>query len=86
MLMFILQQRVRWAFVIAPTISANWKTDSVTYGVGALTDSPIYAELAEEEGVILVSDIFSEVLSGGALRADEIHPNAQGCRELAQGP
>jgi acyl-CoA hydrolase len=53
--------------------------------VGALSDSPIYSELAAEEGVILVPDIFSQVLSDGALRADEIHPNAQGYRKLAQG-
>ncbi|MCB1689541.1 MAG: arylesterase, partial [Halioglobus sp.] len=53
--------------------------------VGALDDSPIYAELAEEEGVVLVPAIFSQVLSDGALRADEIHPNAQGYEALAQG-
>lgn len=53
--------------------------------LGALTDSPIYAELAEEEGVVLVPDIFSEVLSDGSLRADEIHPNARGYRQLAEG-
>ncbi len=53
--------------------------------VGALADSPIYAELAKEEGVVLVPDIFSQVLSDGALRADEIHPNARGYEELAQG-
>jgi acyl-CoA thioesterase I len=53
--------------------------------IGALSDSQIYAELAEEEGVILIPDIFSEVLSDSALRADEIHPNAQGYKVLAQG-
>ena len=53
--------------------------------VGALTDSPIYAELAEEEGLVLVPNIFSEVLSDSGLRADEIHPNARGYGRLAQG-
>ncbi|CAA0125459.1 Thioesterase 1/protease 1/lysophospholipase L1 [Halioglobus japonicus] len=53
--------------------------------VGALSDSDIYSELAEEEGVILVPDIFSQILSDSALRADEIHPNAQGYEVLAQG-
>jgi acyl-CoA thioesterase-1 len=53
--------------------------------VGALTDSPIYAELAAEEGVLLVPDVFSEVLSDDALHADKIHPNARGYRQLAQG-
>lgn len=53
--------------------------------VGALTDSPIYAELAQEEAVVLVPDIFSEILSDSDLRADEIHPNAQGYEQLAHG-
>tara|TARA_R110001599_G_scaffold353688_1_gene595337 strand:+ start:19767 stop:20396 length:630 start_codon:yes stop_codon:yes gene_type:complete len=53
--------------------------------VGALSDSPIYAELAAEEGVVLVPDIFSAVLSDSDLRADEIHPNARGYGQLAQG-
>ena len=53
--------------------------------IGALSDSGIYSELAEEEGVVLVPDIFSQVLSDSALRADEIHPNAQGYKVLAQG-
>ena len=53
--------------------------------VGALADSPIYAQLAEEEGVLLVPAIFSEVLSDPELRADEIHPNARGYEQLADG-
>lgn len=53
--------------------------------VGALSDSPIYAELAEEEGVLLVPDVFSEILSDSSLRADEIHPNAEGYQRLARG-
>jgi acyl-CoA thioesterase-1 len=47
-------------------------------GVGALKDDGIYAALADETSVVLVEDIFSEVLSDGALRADAVHPNAQG--------
>jgi acyl-CoA thioesterase-1 len=47
-------------------------------GVGALKDDGIYAALAEETNVILVEDIFSEVLSDETLRADAVHPNAQG--------
>lgn len=53
--------------------------------VGALADSPIYEQLAQEEGVILVPDVFSGVLSDADLRADEIHPNAQGYSQLAEG-
>jgi len=50
---------------------------------GRLTDAPIYAELAAEERVLLVEDVFAEVLSDVALRADPIHPNAEGYRVLA---
>ena len=49
---------------------------------GALSDSPIYATLAEEEGVLLAPDIFAEVLSDEDLRADPIHPNAAGYRQF----
>lgn len=53
--------------------------------VGALSDSPIYAELAAEEGLILIPDILSDILSDDALRADEIHPNGRGYEQLARG-
>lgn len=53
--------------------------------VGALSDSPIYEELADEDGVILIPDLLSEVLSDDALRADEIHPNARGYKQLTSG-
>ena len=53
--------------------------------VGSLSDAGIYSELADEEKVLLVQDVFSEVLSDPSLRADRIHPNAQGYRELADG-
>lgn len=46
--------------------------------IGALEDSPIYRELAEETSVLLIDSIFSDVLSEEALRADRIHPNAAG--------
>ena len=52
---------------------------------GRLSDSPIYAELAEETGVLLVDRVFSRVLSDGALRADRIHPNAEGYRVFTGG-
>jgi acyl-CoA hydrolase len=53
--------------------------------VGALVDSPIYAELAHQEGVILIPDILSDILSDDGLRADEIHPNGRGYERLADG-
>lgn len=48
-------------------------------------DSPIYEELAEEEAIPLVGEVFSDVLGRKELRADNIHPNAAGYREMAAG-
>lgn len=53
--------------------------------VGRLPDAPLYAELAEEESVPLVPDIFGRVLADPDLKADPIHPNAAGYRKLAEG-
>lgn len=49
------------------------------------SDSAIYAELAEEEKVALIPDVFSDVLAKPELCADQIHPNAQGYRQMAEG-
>jgi acyl-CoA hydrolase len=54
-------------------------------GVGALDDSEIYAGIADRTGTLLIEDIFSEVLSDDRLRADPIHPNAEGYEILATG-
>jgi len=52
---------------------------------GRLPDSPIYAEVAQEEGVPLVAGVLAAILSDAALKADPIHPNAEGYRQLAAG-
>jgi acyl-CoA hydrolase len=52
---------------------------------GKPADAPLYRELASEEGVALVSDVFSDVLGRPELCADRIHPNAEGYRVLAAG-
>ena len=52
--------------------------------IGRLGDSPIYAALADEEDVLLIDEVFADVLSDDALRADRIHPNAAGYRLLAE--
>lgn len=52
---------------------------------GRLPDSPIYAELAKEEKLPLVAGVLAETLSDPALKADPIHPNADGYRKLADG-
>lgn len=58
---------------------------TVMGALGGLDDAPLYAELAEEEDVPLIEDVFAEVLSEPGLRADPIHPNAAGYRRLADG-
>ncbi|EXI78268.1 MAG: Acyl-CoA thioesterase I precursor [Candidatus Accumulibacter appositus] len=50
---------------------------------GRLPDSEIYAELANEEKLPLVAEALAEVLSDPELKADPIHPNADGYRQLA---
>lgn len=55
----------------------------VRASMGALTDSPIYAQIAQEAGVLLVADVFSDVVSDPSLRADRIHPNAKGYQQFA---
>ncbi len=53
--------------------------------VGRLPDADLYAELAKEEKVPLVPAVFARVLSDPTLKADTIHPNAAGYRQLAEG-
>lgn len=49
------------------------------------SDSPIYRELADEEGIAVVDDVFSDILGRPELCADHIHPNAAGYRQMAAG-
>lgn len=49
------------------------------------SDAGIYRELAEEEKIPLVSDIFSDILAQPELCADQIHPNANGYQRMAAG-
>ncbi len=48
-------------------------------------DAPIYAELAKEEKLPLIPDVFAGILARPELCADQIHPNAQGYRQMAEG-
>jgi len=52
---------------------------------GRPSDAALYAELAKEEGVPLVEDVFSDILSRPELCADKIHPNAAGYQVMATG-
>lgn len=57
--------------------------------LGALTrrpsDSPIYRELADEEGIPVIETVFSDILGQPELCADQIHQNAEGYRRMAEG-
>lgn len=68
-----------------PVLVAVPRLSLLRASVGALNDASLYADLAQETGVLLVPEVFSEILSDAELRADAIHPNAAGYRVLAQG-
>lgn len=51
---------------------------------GRVRDDGIYDELAREEDVPLIGGVLSGVLSRSDLRADRIHPNAAGYRQMAE--
>ena len=68
-----------------PALVAVPRLSLLRASTGTLKDSVIYAELAEETGVVLVEDVFSDILSTDELKADEIHPNGEGYRVLALG-
>lgn len=52
--------------------------------VGSLGDAGFYAEVATAEKVLLVPEVYSEVLSSPALRSDRIHANARGYETVAR--
>jgi acyl-CoA hydrolase len=58
---------------------------SLLAAFGKPGDSPIYAEIGKEEGVPVIPDVFSDILSRPELCADRIHPNAAGYRRMAEG-
>lgn len=47
------------------------------------SDAPIYRELADEEKIPLIADVFSAILAHPELCADQIHPNARGYQKMA---
>ncbi|TXS96532.1 arylesterase [Parahaliea maris] len=53
--------------------------------MGALNDSPIYRELADERDLLLIPDLLSDILSREEWKADPVHPNAAGYQALASG-
>jgi len=52
--------------------------------IGALSDAPLYEEVATAEQALLIPAVYAGVLSDPALRSDRIHANAQGYEKIAQ--
>lgn len=52
--------------------------------MGSLDDHPMYEVIAKETNTPLIENVFSEVLSDRSLKADQIHPNAQGYALVAE--
>lgn len=52
---------------------------------GRLPDAEIYADLAREEKLPLVTGVLAGILADPQLKADPIHPNAIGYRKMAAG-
>jgi acyl-CoA thioesterase-1 len=77
-------QRINQANIPVVLVSTP-KFSPLGAAVGMLPDAPIYAELAKEENVILIPEIFAKVLGAPDLKADPIHPNAAGYQKMAEG-
>jgi len=49
-----------------------------------LSPLPLYEEIADEENILLISGLLSDVLSNPSLKSDQIHPNALGYKQIAE--
>jgi len=79
----IVISRVRQAGA-RPVLLAVPRFSLLRGAINSLADAPLYAELADEEGLPLLADSLSELLSDESLRADPIHLNGEGYRRLAE--
>jgi acyl-CoA thioesterase-1 len=71
-------QGIQTILVAIPEISA------LKAAVGSLSDHPLYEKLAKETNTPLIADVFSDVLSDRALKADQIHANAKGYKVVSE--
>ena len=66
-----------------PILMAVPKPSVAGAAFGSLSDADFYAEVAKKESVVLLPDVISEVLSESQYKLDQLHPNAEGSRVLA---
>jgi acyl-CoA hydrolase len=52
---------------------------------GKPSDADLYKELAKEEKINLIPNVFSDILGQENLKQDHVHPNQAGYRVLAEG-
>lgn len=65
-------QGIQTILVAVPEISPLKAT------FGNLSDHPLYEAVATDTATPLIADVFSEVLSDGKLKSDQIHANTKG--------
>jgi acyl-CoA hydrolase len=69
---------------VATVLIAIPELSPLKAAVGHLSDHPLYEQIATETATPLVEHVFSEVISDHALKSDQVHPNADGYREVSQ--
>lgn len=69
---------------IAVTLIAIPDYQPVKAAFGGLEDHSLYATLANEMQVPLIEDVFSSVLGKNSLKADYVHPNAEGYQQVEE--
>ncbi len=69
---------------IAVTLIAIPDYQPVKAAFGGLEDHHLYSTLANEMQVPLIEDTFSSVLGKNSLKADYVHPNAAGYRQVEE--
>lgn len=77
----IAQARAKQAQVVLIAIP---EVNALRAAVGALKDHPLFDKVAQETKTPLIKKVFAEVLSESELKADYVHPNAQGYANVSE--
>ena len=80
-----LEQNLKTMIQMAKVKNINVLLISVpNIGLFGLSPLGLYAEVAEEENIALLSGILTNILSQPSLKNDQIHPNALGYKQMAE--